>query len=116
MTDCELDLIYFCGLENLIMVMLQEANKSLAGERGYAQLKDLQKLLRVRQQYVVSQVSLLYPVKVVVGRASEQELESFTCSKSGNLLVRNLLYICLTLYRTDVLCRFVCVCVCAHNL
>ena len=36
---------------------------------------------------MVSQVSLLYPVKVVFGRAHEQELESFTCSvTSGNAL------------------------------
>lgn len=33
---------------------------------------------------MVSQVSLLYPVKIVIGHAQEQELESFTTSiKSG---------------------------------
>ncbi|XP_027116814.1 vacuolar protein sorting 38-like isoform X3 [Coffea arabica] len=63
---------------------LQEANGSLAGERGYLHLKTLQKSLRVRQQYMVSQVSLLYPVKFVIGHRHEQELESFTSSiKSG---------------------------------
>ncbi|KAA8527922.1 hypothetical protein F0562_035209 [Nyssa sinensis] len=59
---------------------LQEANRLLAGERGYVHLRNLQKLLRVRQQYMVSQVSLLYPVKVMIGVAAEQELESFTNS------------------------------------
>ncbi|XP_059632159.1 vacuolar protein sorting 38 isoform X2 [Cornus florida] len=64
---------------------LQEANRLLAGERGYFHLKSLQKLLRVRQQYMVSQVSLLYPVKVVIGQGQEHELESFTsCSRSEN--------------------------------
>ncbi|KAI5650643.1 hypothetical protein M9H77_36648 [Catharanthus roseus] len=63
---------------------LQEANRSLTGEKGYLHLKLSQKLLRVRQQYMVSQVSLLYPVKIVIGHAQEQELESFTTSiKSG---------------------------------
>ncbi|XP_027167114.1 UV radiation resistance-associated gene protein isoform X1 [Coffea eugenioides] len=63
---------------------LQEANGYLAGERGYLHLKTLQKSLRVRQQYMVSQVSLLYPVKFVIGHPHEQELESFTSSiKSG---------------------------------
>lgn len=63
---------------------LQEGNGAVAGERGYLQLKTLQKSLRVRQQYMVSQVSLLYPVKFVIGHSHEQELESFTSSiKSG---------------------------------
>ncbi|KVH90994.1 UV radiation resistance-associated gene protein isoform X2 [Cynara cardunculus var. scolymus] len=64
---------------------LQEANNSLAGERGYGHLRNLQKLLRMRQQFMVSQISLLYPVKVVTGLTCEQELESFSgSSKSGN--------------------------------
>ncbi|KAL0366728.1 UNVERIFIED_CONTAM: hypothetical protein Sradi_3562900 [Sesamum radiatum] len=63
---------------------MQDSSRSLAGEKGYGHLKNLQKLLRVRQQYMVSQVSLLYPVKVVVKKAPEQELESFSSSiKSG---------------------------------
>ncbi|KAL6968914.1 hypothetical protein U1Q18_048086 [Sarracenia purpurea var. burkii] len=65
---------------------LQEANRLLAGERGYVHLRNVQKLLRVRQQYMISQVSLLYPVKVVIGHAHEQELESFTSSRSGNII------------------------------
>ncbi|GFP80691.1 uv radiation resistance-associated gene protein [Phtheirospermum japonicum] len=61
-----------------------ESSRSLSGEKGYGRLKSLQKLLRVRQQYMVSQVSLLYPVKVVIWKTPEQELESFSSSiKSG---------------------------------
>lgn len=68
--------------------LMQEANRSLAGERGYGHLKNLQKLLRMRQRYMVSQVSLLYPVKVVLGQAHEQELEAYTSSsRSGNMFV-----------------------------
>ncbi|KAD5508903.1 hypothetical protein E3N88_16606 [Mikania micrantha] len=64
---------------------LQEENNSLAGDRGYARLKNVQKLLRARQQLMVFQVSLLYPVKVVTGHTSEQELESLSnSSKAGN--------------------------------
>ncbi|CAA3024906.1 UV radiation resistance-associated gene [Olea europaea subsp. europaea] len=64
---------------------MQDSNRSPTGEKGYVHLKNLQKSLRLRQRYMVSQVSLLYPVKVVIGRAPEQELESFTSSiKSGN--------------------------------
>ncbi|KAL6535057.1 hypothetical protein OROMI_026431 [Orobanche minor] len=61
-----------------------ESSRSLSGEKGYGHLRNLRKLLRVRQQYTVSQVSLLYPVKVVIRKAPEQELESFSSSiKSG---------------------------------
>ncbi|KAK4856319.1 hypothetical protein QYF36_016271 [Acer negundo] len=60
---------------------LQESNRLLAGERGYLQLQNLQRMLRVRQQFMISQVSLLYPVKILVGPKQEQELESFP---SGN--------------------------------
>ncbi|KAK2975205.1 hypothetical protein RJ640_022097 [Escallonia rubra] len=64
---------------------LTEAKELLAGDSGYIRLKNLQKLLRLRQQYMVSQVSMLYPVKVVIGHSHEQELEAFTSSsRSGN--------------------------------
>lgn len=64
---------------------LQEANNSLNGERGYVRLRNLQKLLRARQQFLVSQIALLYPVKVVSGLTCDQELDSFSStSKSGN--------------------------------
>lgn len=63
---------------------MQESSRSFAGEKGYGCLKNLQRLLRMRQQYMVSQVSLLYPVKVVIIKAPEQELESFRSTiKSG---------------------------------
>ncbi|EPS62581.1 hypothetical protein M569_12209, partial [Genlisea aurea] len=59
---------------------LQDSIRSVSGERGYGRLKNSLKLLRVRQQYMVSQISLLYPVKVVMQKAPEQELESFSAS------------------------------------
>ncbi|KAJ6860311.1 UV radiation resistance-associated protein isoform X3 [Populus alba x Populus x berolinensis] len=65
--------------------MSKESRRSLAGERGYVRLTKLQKKLRLRQQYMISQVSLLYPIKISVGPSEEQELESFpSSSKSGN--------------------------------
>ncbi|KAJ8755446.1 hypothetical protein K2173_019244 [Erythroxylum novogranatense] len=64
---------------------LQESRKLHAGERGYTRLKNLEKMLRKRQQYMISQVSLLYPVKITAGPSEEQELESFPNSgTSGN--------------------------------
>ncbi|KAE8076275.1 hypothetical protein FH972_014938 [Carpinus fangiana] len=64
---------------------LQESNRLLAGEKGYVSLRNLQKRLRMRQQYMISQVSLLYPVKISIGPAQEQELELFpSSSKSGS--------------------------------
>lgn len=63
---------------------MQDANRSLAGEMGCGRLKSLQRFVRLRQQFMVSQVQLLYPVKVATGQAPEQELESFTSIiKSG---------------------------------
>ncbi|XP_074562868.1 vacuolar protein sorting 38-like isoform X1 [Curcuma longa] len=44
---------------------LQEASKLLSGERGHGNLKKLQKLLRLRQQHMVTEISTLYPVKSV---------------------------------------------------
>lgn len=67
------------------MKQLQEGTRLLAGERGYVPLKNLQKMLRIRQQYMLSQVSFLYPVKTLIGAAHELELESFpSSSRSGN--------------------------------
>ncbi|KAF5752528.1 UV radiation resistance-associatedprotein isoform X1 [Tripterygium wilfordii] len=67
---------------------LQESRRSIDGERGYSHLVNLQTMLRVRQQYMISQVSLLYPVKNFVGPAQEQELESFpSTSRTGNSIV-----------------------------
>lgn len=64
---------------------LQESNRLLAGEKGYGHLQKLQKMLRMRQQFMISQVSFLYPVKILVGPKQEQELESFPSgNRSGN--------------------------------
>lgn len=64
---------------------LQEANNSLAGERGYVHLQNVQKLLRARQQFMVSQISLLYPVKFASGHTTEQELDSFSSSSKAGI-------------------------------
>ncbi|GLT52333.1 hypothetical protein SLA2020_256810 [Shorea laevis] len=64
---------------------LQESSRLLTEERGYVKLKNVQRKLRVRQQHMISQVSLLYPVKILVGKTQEQELESFpSSSRLGN--------------------------------
>ncbi|XP_010326839.1 UV radiation resistance-associated gene protein-like isoform X1 [Solanum lycopersicum] len=62
---------------------LQDESRSLAGERGYGQLRTLQRVFRTRQQYMVSQVHMLYPVRVAIGQAPEQELEFFNNSSSS---------------------------------
>ncbi|XP_051114319.1 uncharacterized protein LOC127239962 isoform X2 [Andrographis paniculata] len=63
---------------------LQDSSRSISGEQGYGRLKRLQKILRKRQQLMVSQVSMLYPVKIVIRKAPVQELESFSSNiKSG---------------------------------
>lgn len=56
---------------------LQESNRLLSEENGYVRLRNLQKMLRMRQQYMTSQISMLYPVKLLVGPAQEQELEAY---------------------------------------
>ncbi|KAF3580555.1 hypothetical protein DY000_02035094 [Brassica cretica] len=56
---------------------LQESNCQLEGESGYAHLKIVTNKLRKRQQYMVSQVSFIYPLKIEVGPSQDQELESF---------------------------------------
>ncbi|KAM5569531.1 hypothetical protein ABKV19_016845 [Rosa sericea] len=64
---------------------LEESNQLLSRDNGYIRLKNLQKMLRRRQQNMITQVSLLYPVKFTMGPAHEQELESFpNTSRSGN--------------------------------
>ncbi|KFK26376.1 hypothetical protein AALP_AA8G240400 [Arabis alpina] len=56
---------------------LQESNCQLEGESGYAHLKFVTNKLRKRQQYMVSQVSFIYPLKIEAGPSQDQELESF---------------------------------------
>ncbi|XP_054806783.1 vacuolar protein sorting 38 isoform X2 [Prosopis cineraria] len=64
---------------------LQESNRILFEEKGYVQLRNLQKMLRLRQQYMAFQISMLYPVKFSVGPAQEQELEAYPAgSLAGN--------------------------------
>ncbi|KAG4156881.1 hypothetical protein ERO13_D02G025900v2 [Gossypium hirsutum] len=68
-----------------MLFLSQEANRLLTEERGCVKLKNVQRKLRARQQYMISQVSLLYPVKILVGPAQEQELESYSSSsRLGN--------------------------------
>lgn len=84
---CSLFSLWFLRLhlmKNLIF-SIQDESRSLAGERGYGQLRTLQRVFRTRQQYMVSQVHMLYPVRVAIGQAPEQELEFFNnSSSSGN--------------------------------
>ncbi|KAF8108783.1 hypothetical protein N665_0104s0098 [Sinapis alba] len=56
---------------------LQESNCQLEGECGYAHLKIVTNKLRKRQQYMISQVSFIYPLKIEAGPSQDQELESF---------------------------------------
>ncbi|XP_058078427.1 vacuolar protein sorting 38-like isoform X3 [Magnolia sinica] len=64
--------------------LIQEANRLLAGERGHVHLKNLQKLLRMRQQYMMAQVSALYPVKASLGQTPGGKYDSRSDgSKSG---------------------------------
>ncbi|XP_048634367.1 UV radiation resistance-associated gene protein-like isoform X1 [Brassica napus] len=56
---------------------LQESNCQLEGESGYSHLKTVTNKLRKRQQYMVSQVSFIYPLKIEAGPSQDQELESF---------------------------------------
>ncbi|KAF3791410.1 UV radiation resistance-associated protein [Nymphaea thermarum] len=48
-----------------------EENILLAGEMGHKHLKEVQKLLRRRHQHMVMQISTIYPLKVLNGRASD---------------------------------------------
>ncbi|KAJ7959785.1 UV radiation resistance-associated protein [Quillaja saponaria] len=56
---------------------LQESNRLLLEEKYYFRLRNSWKMLRMRQQYMMLQISMLYPVKIVVGPSQEQELEAF---------------------------------------
>ncbi|TYG78135.1 hypothetical protein ES288_D02G033600v1 [Gossypium darwinii] len=68
-----------------LYLLLDKANRLLTEERGCVKLKNVQRKLRARQQYMISQVSLLCPVKILVGPAQEQELESYSSSsRLGN--------------------------------
>ncbi|KAJ0261994.1 UV radiation resistance-associated protein [Hirschfeldia incana] len=56
---------------------LQESNCQLEeGESGYTHLRIVTNKLRKRQQYMVSQVSFIYPLRIEAGPSQDQELES----------------------------------------
>lgn len=61
---------------------LQEANKLLAGKRGHGNLKNLQKMLRRRQQYMIAQVSMLYPVKALNESKTDSNYDGDSASSS----------------------------------
>ncbi|XP_010274000.1 PREDICTED: UV radiation resistance associated protein-like isoform X2 [Nelumbo nucifera] len=64
---------------------LQEENRLLVGQRGHSQLKNLLKLLVKRQQYMISQVSTLYPVKPSAESTCAVKLDSSSNgTKLGN--------------------------------
>ncbi|XP_020113639.1 UV radiation resistance-associated gene protein-like isoform X1 [Ananas comosus] len=44
---------------------LQEANKLLAAKMGHDQLKNVEKMIRMKQQYLVAQVAAIYPVEAI---------------------------------------------------
>ncbi|KAL5994865.1 hypothetical protein ACLOJK_024922 [Asimina triloba] len=70
---------------------LQDANRLLGGERGHVCLRNLQKMLRTRQQYMVAQVSTIYPVKASLRQipGGRHDLHS-GASKSGDGAESNL--------------------------
>ena len=75
------------------MLLLQESSRLLSEENGYVHLRKLQKMLRKRQQYMTSQISMLYPVKILVGPGQEQELEAYPLgSLAGNEQLNNSLF------------------------
>ncbi|XP_068640589.1 vacuolar protein sorting 38 [Aristolochia californica] len=68
---------------------LQEAHRLLDGDRGTVHLKNLQKMLKMRQQYMVTQISALYPVKASAGLApgkvvSQKEVNRSDVDESGS--------------------------------
>ncbi|XP_074575930.1 vacuolar protein sorting 38-like isoform X2 [Curcuma longa] len=64
---------------------LQEASKLLSGERGYDNLKNLQKLLRLRQGDMVAQISTLYPTKSASEQPSTEATDPHPLGKSSSL-------------------------------
>ncbi|XP_017431351.1 vacuolar protein sorting 38 isoform X2 [Vigna angularis] len=59
---------------------LQESSRLLSEENGYVHMRKMQKVLRRRQQHMTSQISMLYPVKILIGPAQKQELEAYPSS------------------------------------
>ncbi|XP_026412480.1 UV radiation resistance-associated gene protein-like isoform X2 [Papaver somniferum] len=69
---------------------LQEAYRLLSGERGHVRLKKLQKMLQMRQQYMVAQVSFLYPIKASAALTNGEKLDSSSTSSQIGLAVSGL--------------------------
>ena len=63
-------------------MLVQEAHKLLAGPRGYGHLCNLWRMVLARRQYMVAQVSMLYPVKELLKHSPEGTLH-FNSIKSG---------------------------------
>ncbi|KAF6151888.1 hypothetical protein GIB67_010462 [Kingdonia uniflora] len=64
---------------------LQEVNRLLAEDWGHVRLNNLQKILRMRLQYLVGQVSALYPIKASVGPSGGENLHmSAIGSRAGS--------------------------------
>lgn len=53
---------------------LQEANKLVIEKMGHGKAKSLQKMLRMRQQHMITQVNSLYPVKSSNENSSKEKL------------------------------------------
>ncbi|XP_068646353.1 vacuolar protein sorting 38-like [Aristolochia californica] len=62
---------------------LQETHRLLAGDRGYTHLKNMEKMLKMRQQYMVTQISALYPVKGSAGLAPGKVRSQNKVNRSG---------------------------------
>ncbi|KAJ4968534.1 hypothetical protein NE237_015235 [Protea cynaroides] len=71
---------------SIASMQLQEAKRLLAGERGLVHLKDLKRMLRKRQQYMIEQVSSLYPVKASIELTHGEKLDS---SSNGSRSVKS---------------------------
>ncbi|RWR79716.1 UV radiation resistance protein/autophagy-related protein 14 [Cinnamomum micranthum f. kanehirae] len=73
----ELDLLLVAGKAlSVARNQFQEANTLLAWKRGHVHLRNLQKMLRMRQQYMIAQVSALYLVKGSLGQSPGENLHS----------------------------------------
>ncbi|KAG9441876.1 hypothetical protein H6P81_017730 [Aristolochia fimbriata] len=62
---------------------LQESHRLLAGDRGYVHLKNVQKMLKMRQQYMITQISALYPVKAMAGPAPCKVVSQSKVNRAG---------------------------------
>ncbi|CAN6325691.1 unnamed protein product [Urochloa humidicola] len=64
---------------------LEEANKLLSGEDGRGRLTNIEQKLRTRQQYMVTQVAWIYPVKPLDEKSSDHKpVYTHTIMKASN--------------------------------